>query len=405
MELNKASTIPSNTPPLIMACETINTYLASESGRISGDIARRGRISSPWVALLTKDFFPDEMGETITRVIQQRTIPTVGVGAGWNNIALSTPNKGCRPTAAVLSSRNTTETAQIAEYVLDSDPICISDARMRYKFRQQVSEVKRNFEKNVIDIWEDRNRSEYVAAIPDANKYVFVGGALVAGTGGDFVTTAPDSQIHQDALDSIRWKLIHDGGGEEGAYGQVDGTPVFTVLMSSEQQRALIKGNADIRQDYRYADPKELLKPFGVKRVYGGLYHLIDDKAPRWDLVDDEWVPVPFYIENEAGIAIVNPAYEAATAEDIILYHPKVVKCLMQKPLSSLGAGTDFKAWNYSGEVSWVNEYDKECNKYKDNGYWSARLRAAYLSETPEYGYAIRVLRCPGSLGTTACPA
>lgn len=393
-----------------MSCDTINTYLASESGRISGDIARRGRISSPWVALLPKDFFPDEMGETITRVIQQRTIPTVGEGAGWNPINLGTHglspvvNGSCRPTAAVLSSRNTTETAQLNEYVLDSDPICISDSRMRYKFRQQVSEVKRNFEKNVIDIWEDRHRSEYVAAIPDDNKYVFVGGALVAGSGGDFAATLPDSQIHQDALDSIRWKLIHDGGGEEGAYGQVDGTPVFTVLMSSEQQRSLIKGNADIRQDYRYADPKELLKPFGVKRVYGGLYHLIDDKAPRWDLDGATWVPVPFYIENAAGIAIVNPAYEAATAEDIILYHPKVTKCLMQKPLSSLGAGTDFKAWNYSGEVTWVNEYDKECNKYKDNGYWSARLRAAYLSETPEYGYAIRVLRCPGSLGTTACP-
>ena len=388
-----------------VACESINTYLASESGRISGDIARRGRISSPWVALLTKDFFPDEMGETITRVIQQRTIPTVaGGGSGWTAVSLTTPTNACRPTAAVLSSRRLLETAQIHEYVLDSDAICISDARMRYKFRQQVSEVKRNFEKNVIDIWEERNRSEYVAAIPDTNKYVFAGGALVAGSSNDFALTAPTSQIHQDALDSIRWKLIHDGGGEEGAYGQVDGTPVFTVLMSSEQQRALIKGNADIRQDYRYADPKELLKPFGVKRVYGGLYHLIDDKAPRWNLTETAWVRVPFYIQNGAGIAIVNPAYESATAEDIILYHPKVVKALMQKPLSSLGSGTDFKAWNYSGEVSWVNEYDRECNKYKDNGYWSARLRAAYLSETPEYGYAIRVLRCPGSLGTTPCP-
>jgi hypothetical protein len=76
----------------------------------------------------------------------------------------------------------------------------------------------------------------------------------------------------------------------------------------------------------------------------------------------------------------------------------------MQKPLSSLGSGANVKAWDYSGEVQWINEYDKACNKYKDNGYWSARLRAAYSSIIPEYGYLIRVLRCSSNLGTTACP-
>jgi hypothetical protein len=292
--------------------------------------------------------------------------------------------------------------------VLDSDPICISDARTGYRFRDQVREIKNNFEKNVIDLWEDRNRDQYVAALPDANKLVFSGGALLPGDAGDFDPTAPDSQIHQDALDYVRWKMIHDGAGEEGAYGQIDGTPVFTVFMSSEQQRALIKGNPDIRNDYRWADPKALLKPFGVKRVYGGFYHLIDDKAPRWNLVEgtpDTWERVPFYLEQEStGIAIVNPAYESALYEDIIVYHPKVVRQLMQKPLASIGGGTTFRAWDYAGEVQWVNEYDKDCNKYRDNGFWSARLRAAYEPLIPEYGYAIRVLRCPGALGTTACP-
>lgn len=391
-----------------MSCSLVNAYLARESGRLTGDIARRGRVSSPWVAVLEKDFFPDETGFTVTRVVYQRTIPTVGEGAGWTTVAASTSDAtaaNCRPTAAVLNSRYKTETAQLAEYVLDSDPICITDARTGYRFRDQVREIKRNFEKNVIDLWENRHRDQYVATIPEENKLVFAGGALVPGTGGDFDNVAPDSQIHQDALDYVRWKLVHDGGGEEGAYGQIDGQPVFTVFMSSEQQRALIKGNEDIRQDYRWADPKELLKPFGVKRVYGGFYHVIDDKAPRWNLVGGAWVSVPFYVaEVGTGIAVVNPDYETASYEDIIIYHPKVVKCLMQKPLSSIGNGTNFRAWDYSGDIQWINEYDAVCNKYRDNGYWSARLRAAYQPLIPEYGYAIRVLRCPGALGTTACP-
>jgi hypothetical protein len=397
-----------------MSCEAVNAYLARESNRISGDIARRGRLTSPWNAMLEKDFFPDEMGSTISKVIYQRTIPD---GGSWNMVAPSgtsvvnegptiNPSTACNPSAALLQSRQIIQTASLYEFVVDSDPICITDARMGYRFQDQVREIKRNFEKNVIDLWEDRNRDQYVAALPDENKLVFAGGALVEGSGGAFDGTAPTSQIHQDALDAVRWKMIHDGAGEEGAYGQIDGQPIFTVFMSGEQQRALIKGNESVRNDYRWAEPKELLKPFGVKRVYAGFYHIIDDKAPRWNFEEaGTWTRVPFYITDEDGIAIVNPAYEAALYEDVIVYHPKVVRKYLQKPLASIGGGTTFKAWDFAGEIQWINAYDKTCNKYLDNGFWSARLRAAYQAQIPNYGYAIRVLRCPDSLGTTSCPA
>jgi hypothetical protein len=392
-----------------MSCEAVNAYLARESNRISGDIARRGRITSPWNAMIEKEFWPDEMGATISKVIYQRTIPSGG--AGWVQVAPSTqggtpnPSTACLPDPALLQSRQILKTASLYEYVVDSDPICITDARMGYRFQDQVREIKRNFEKNVIDLWEDRNRDEYVAALPDENKLVFAGGALVEGSAGDFDGTAPTSQIHIDALESVRWKMIHDGAGEEGAYGKVDGQPIFTVLMSGEQQRALIATNEAVRQDWRWAEPKELLKPFGVNRSYRGFFLLVDDKAPRWNLEEDgSWTRVPFYVADEDGIAIVNPDYEAALYEDVIVYHPKVVRKYLQKPLSSIGGGTTFKAWDFAGEIQWINAYDKTCNRYLDNGFWSARLRAAYQAQIPNYGYAIRVLRCPDSLGTTSCP-
>ena len=156
-----------------MSCEAVNAYLARESNRITGDIARRGRISSPWVAMLEKDFFPDEMGYTVSRVVYQRTIPTGG--AGWSPVIPSgtgeeaNPSTACKPSAATLQSRQVIKTASLSEYVVDSDPICISDARSGYRFRDQIREIKNNFEKNVIDLWEDRNRDQYVGALPDAN--------------------------------------------------------------------------------------------------------------------------------------------------------------------------------------------------------------------------------------------
>lgn len=392
-----------------MSCEIVNAYLRKQSNLITGDIAKRGRFTSPWNAVMEKDFFPDESGHTISRIIHQRTTPVVGEGAGWNNVAGSTigaTSTACAPVAATLSSRTTLQTAQLAEYVLDSDPLCITDARAAVKFKQQVAAIKNNFEKNVIDIWEDRDRDQYCATLPDENRLVFNGGSLSDGTAGAFAGVQADSTIHQDALDHLRWKMVHDGAGEEGAYGKDDGQPIFVVLMSSEQQRQLIKGNAEVRQDYRYADPKALLKPFGIKRVYSGFYHLIDDKAPRYNYnaEDDVYERVDFYTTDDDDIAMVNPDYEDALYEKVIIYHPKVCKRLMQKPLSDMGSGATVKSWNYAGEVQWINEYDKECNKYQDTGFWSARLRSAYQPLIPEYGYEIMVLRCPGALGTTACP-
>ena len=397
-----------------MSCDALNNYLETESGRISGSVAKRGRVKSLWYTLLESDWWKDGSGHTANNVVAQRTIPNLSAittdagGDGWTTITGTdggSTGSGCRPLVGTISNRNLTNSASLKEITLVSDELCLTKVRAAYNPAEQIARAKKNFEDNVIDLWAAKNRREYINAIPDENKLVFVNGGLEAGGAGDFfVGNAPDSQVHQDILDEIRQRMIHDGAGEEGAYGMVDGDPIFLVVMSHDQQRALIKGNDDVRQDYRYAEPKALLKPFGIGRTYAGLYHAIDRMAPRYNLVGGAWVEVPFYVEDEDGIAVVNPDYRTAEAEDIIFYHPQVVKKLMQKPISGFGSQTNFKAWNFAGETSWINEYDKECNRFRENGYWAARLRAAYLATNPSYGYAVRVLRCNNVYGQTACP-
>lgn len=392
-----------------MSCDNVNSYFEKESDRLTGEIAHKSRVTSPWSALMPKGKWEDGIGHTMTQVIGQRTAPTVGEGAGWTTIAHSsggTAAANCRPTAAVLSSRTSTKTAQLAEYVLKSDPLCVTDIRATYQSRRQVQMVRDNFVANVVDIWNIKDREEYVGAIPDANKLVFYGAELVGGSSGDFdEANAPDSPITQDALDMVRWQIIQDGGSD-GSYSMIDGEPVLACIMSAEQKRALIKGDASVREDFRMGDPGALLKPFGVRGSYAGFYHIADIKAPRWDLTVGGWVEVPYWVTSEdlgdAGL-VVNPDYRNAGYEDVIVFHKKVVTRLMMGPVSNLGADTSWTPWNYAGEVKWVNEYDKECNEFGDNGYWAARLRAAYMQTHPELGYAIRVKRCT-TLTNTTCP-
>ena len=78
----------------------------------------------------------------------------------------------------------------------------------------------------------------------------------------------------------------------------------------------------------------------------------------------------------------------------------------MAKPLSGYGSGANFRAWDYAGEVQWIGgkeAYDPTCNRFGDQGYWAARLRAAYQSVIPQYGYIIRVKRC-SVIGDNPCP-
>jgi hypothetical protein len=394
-----------------MACETLNAYLEKESGRLTMDIARKGRESNTWNAVLEKDFWPDGVGHQISRVVYQRTIPTDD--GGWTPITGSTGGSyagndaSCSPTPAVLSSRATTESASLEEYVLVSDEICLTDGRASYLIKQQIREVERNYRKAIVDIWAERHRNAFYEAVPNANKLIFAGNDLIpGGTGGSFTDgfaeTAPDQAIHQDVMDELHDRLTLDGAGEEGAYGRDGGQPIYLAMLSKGQQRALIKGDAAVRQDYRDAEPKELLRPFGVKRSYSGFFHMAELKPRRFDLDGGAWVERPYYVENDDGVAILNPDYVTALYEDVVIYHPKVVKCLMQKPMTSIGGMTRFKAWDYSGQIQWQNEYDKECNRFRDKGNWAARMRAAYLPEVPEYGYIVRVLRTIGNYGATS---
>ena len=309
---------------------------------------------------------------------------------------------------------------------VDSPDIALEDLRFAVKRREQLSNIMDVLSESTSLVWQDRYRqlyTEQVAAegnlvIPSAstigilpvtstgaNGYSVsvtdlagVYTAVTTGSGsansGSFSANAlPQSQLTQGILKRLYMKLIRDGAGTH-AMGRENGAPVFMLICGAETSENLIRLNADIRQDFRWAKPNELLTPLGIERSYGGFYHSVDPYPPRFNvaaLSPNRLIRVfPFRRENTTkGTAYnINPAYETATYEVSYIFHQDVMRSVVPSPIS-VGNKMGFNAQNYRGEFKWVNILDRTYNPDGNVGYFRGVLASGARPVFPQYGYVI----------------
>lgn len=381
----------------------LDLYFQSDTNRLVGEISRYARIRGRLSALINKDILPEGIGYNYTAVISERSSP-VG-GAIWTDI--ETPDgttNNCVPPVTDVEWATNLKNFIAAQALIRSDRICFVDAVRGYLFREQVANIQKNFADNIVDFWEDRDKEAFF--INAGNKVIADAGMTTFTNTSDFGAVAPTSAATQSYLDQIYVQLDQDGAGEN-AYGRANGAAQYTAIMSQEAHRNIIRENADVRQDIRFAEmgngnKSQLLQSWNIDRSYGGFMHLIDDKMPRWDLVGGQWVRRPFYANqaaNQGNASVVNPAYKYAKYEDIFIWHPDVITRMTPKAPHSLGSGTEFESIPYNGEVTWRNIPNGDVSQPEANpmGNWGrywAQLQAAYKPNLTRYGYILRVKRC-----------
>ncbi|MGA0406464.1 MAG: hypothetical protein ACO3PR_00115, partial [Limisphaerales bacterium] len=135
----------------------ITHMLIAESGRISGEIYRRTIDTSPWLKLVKQGAWPNEMGDNLNVLTYERTMPPA---ATWSNIN-SSSTKYCIPDAVQVPVAQTMQNYGLAHTAIESDPICVHDVRMGYRFREQLKNIYANLTENVAWMWKDRYRDQY----------------------------------------------------------------------------------------------------------------------------------------------------------------------------------------------------------------------------------------------------
>jgi hypothetical protein len=312
---------------------------------------------------------------------------------------------------------------------IESPSIALEDLRFAVKRREQLSNIMDVLTESTSLIWQDRYRDQYTSQVLGAGNLVYPGSSsiVVAATGAQGVdanlvsnavstgsgtaagnlttatTTLPQSQLTQGILKRLYMKLVRDGAGTN-AMGRENGAPVFMLITGAETSESIIRLNADIRQDYRWAKPNELLTPLGIERSYGGFYHAIDPYPPRFKIAElgatDRLVRVwPFNrVSTTKGFSYeINSAYEDAEYELSYIYHQDVFRSVVPGPVNTANK-MNFNPQNYRGEFKWVNILDRETNPDGNVGFFRGVVANGARPLFPQYGYAILHRRSPISL-------
>lgn len=266
--------------------------LVEASVQFSQDIYRRTINTSPWLKLIKQSQWPDEMGDTISVLTYERTLP--GTANTWGAITSGSTSFAV-PTATSVAVAQTIRQFSLKHTAIESQPIVVNDLRMGFRFREQIKAVYDNLVENVAWLWIKRYRDEFrricgTKVIAATNN---VGGIFKATPGSEGYPTdivsggANISILTQALLNRLYMELIRDGAGNR-PMGMENGRPIFTLVCSPEASDALIRLNPSIRQDFRESSQvNELLKPLGVERSYKGFFHVVDTTCPRYNIVSD----------------------------------------------------------------------------------------------------------------------
>lgn len=406
----------------------VEQLLVKESGRIGPDIYRKTVDQSPWLKLVKQDAWPDEMGDSVSVMVYERSLPYNSDGTlktAWTNLASSAAyttagtgtGNAIAPDGGTIEFGQTLRTYNLQHTSLNSPDISLNDLRFPLKRKEQLANIMSILTESTAEVWIQRYRDEYVrvaqnkctattANSPSTGEDYALGIARL--TDGNFplpsATAGDNLELTQGMLDRVYLNLIRDGAGVN-SYDRINGAPVFLAIMSPEASDALIRANADIRQDFRWSDRvNELLAPLGVTRTYRNFHHLIDPFPARWDVVSGAWVRRrPFApVANDLGDSRRGVKYEldanylSAAYEDTIIFVPEVFTSLVPKPLST--GELEFSPQNYRGEFTWRNIPDRTNNPDGTIGFFRAIFASGSKPVHPQQGYVIRHRRSASSI-------
>jgi len=426
----------------------IDNILAQEANRIGADIHKNTVHTSPWMDLVKKSTFPDQMGYQLTTLIYSSSLPTTtttgDVLAGtaiWGDMgALNNGANVFTPTGSAGSDQPLKDTAEsilgpnesnkgsinfgkelkkynLKRAVIESPRINVEDLRFAAHRQDQLRAILDVMTESTRYTWEERYRDEFdlladnfVACKKTSENSKMTTGRegtasssildnidadTHADSGYDAAQTndqLPEANISNALLDDLYFRLVRSGAGNN-AYGRENGRPVFGLVCSSEASRQL-QIESEFRDDIRYnqARVSELVAPLGVEKSFRGYYHLIDDLAPRYDLGADDFLNrIPPYTVS-GGIISPNAAYESAPVELAYIIHPDVYESQIPAPLSGSN-GLTFDPLTYKGDFKWTNIPDATINPDGSIGFFRGVLASASKPIKTKFGYVIAIAR------------
>lgn len=370
------------------------------------EIAQKFLPYDAWLSLMEREVWPAGTGDTLSFFKTEVTFASDETT--WHPVVQTSdtfPNETVLIGDEVPTSQ-TVLNVSMEQKALNSDDIELVKTGLAFQFRQQLQNTLTNFERAIGRVWSLYSQNRYELLVN--NKLVAAPGIPnIAGSGETFIQAfnanggpTPTGILNSGVTDYIYDQMTYQNADMDGAYGELDGAPVFLLMSDQHTLRNIIKQDGATRQDYRFADPGELLKPMGVGRVYNGFYHYQLRNQNRYNIVNGQLVPVPQYVPlpTTYGYKMVfNPSWQYAFYGVSYVFHRKVMHIMVPDLPSDLGSQVSYPPQNYMGEVDFkLYGITPDHNPDGDIGRYRARMLTGAKPIFTELGYAILHLICPG---------
>lgn len=387
-----------------MACPTpFDAFrLATES--LGHELYRRASFRDIMLNIVPRGTYPKGTGLTQSTFVVERTEPTEDEET-WNNITLSDGGSytgSCGTTYNPVEVGFTESTYSPEQFGLSGPTICQDD--LIYNFRAE------SFLEAYLQQLEKRNKRSVSNRL--LKRYIDLVPKTVAGPGAETYNQStlslPQSvcQLDQEMLDKVAAELNESGASDPNSGGWIDigdEGPIYPLYIGQIMSKRLILDNAEIRQDYRWASPLEVIKRVGATRVLGNFRHIINLFPPRYNYSAGAYHRVNTWVMSAATKgkkAEINPEWLAASHEAALVLNPWVMTEEIVMPVNS-AAGLNWTPKNYFGEWRFVTG-GKDITPTGDCfdplhklGRHFAEYKHAIKPIFPTYGRWIVYARCP----------
>lgn len=394
-----------------MSCESVTDIVVRETGRfLPNTIYGRVFGRSPWMGLVRRGTFPMGLSQTINVLTYERTAPTVAEPE-WTDVTVVDGQEGgaCLPTPREIGIGSTTRSFNLKRAAIHGPRFCAEEFRSVFDLEMQLSRIASILADYTILEWEIRDRHEYfrntMTKVSVTDCYNPTETTTTATT---YPAVCPTQPLSFSVLERYRIQLLRDGAT---SILNNNGTPVLTVIASIEAIGNIIRANADIRDDIRWADSgkgdnSRLLRAFGVNSTYGGFMFIADMFPRRFTCAAGVFTEVPAFSATAATKgqkALVNPAWRTAPYEETHIFDPDVFHQLVPQPIVAPHPKFRFDAVNYTGDWKILNILDEVCNPDGNLIRHRGILAAGSMPVHPERGVSIVHQRCDPLGCVTTC--
>ncbi len=372
--------------------------------------------------LPTMEEFPRGQGTQEQQIIVRGNMPPIERGFDkWKKL---NNNAGCDPCEGPDCSYNWTQFGglglekrlfSLMERDFRSQSYCVKNIQTTAHYKEFFGQFVKNLFQQISFFKEQNINFNYFTSL--AKKYLVDSRGPRPNTANPYVYpakgTATVSSLNIDLLTEFYEYMRLDTSVVP--YDVVDGSPIFSAIMSPQLAARLYRNDPQLRQDVRFSGlGNDLVTKYNFMNAFRGMFINAPYLFPRrfrWDAGGGQWLEVlPF--ENGIPLEIgsftglnpnwVNPGY--ATHEEVILHGKSPFKIMYMPTETTLGNNTSFgPEQSYMNTWQWVNTLTDTDPGRRVGYFWTS----ATIALAPQYStgiYGILVERDPLSLTFTQAP-